>query len=112
MHPCEYVAASKTPSARRVSTAATVGARACAIVFNYRETGVWADLKRQKQETSRRTAHGTGNWRYRAGFRSADDGRQNPLPRLDHGKLGRAVLASQGFHPRVHDRAWLHGEGQ
>src|SRR5579862_5904259 len=37
-------------------------------------------------------SHGSGNWRHRPGFRSRNDRRQNPLPRLDRQQLGGAVL--------------------
>ena len=49
------------------------------------------------------------DWRYGAGFRGGDDGGQDRLPRLARRVVGGPVLASEGLHPRLHDRARLHG---
>src|ERR1700692_3641156 len=62
--------------------------------------------------SQREVFHGSSDWRYRAGFRSRDDGRQNPLPRLDWRPLDGAVLTSQGFYPGLHHRARHHGAAE
>ena len=56
--------------------------------------------------------NGTENWRHRPGLRSRDDRGPDQLPRLDRRQLGGALLAPQGLHARLHDRARLHGEDQ
>ena len=45
-------------------------------------------------------------------FEAETDGRPDQLPRLDRRLLGGAVLAPEGLHAGVHDRARLHGEDQ
>ena len=75
---------------------------------------VMAEILSRKFGSSPREGgfHGAADWRYRPGFRSRDDRRQNPLPRLDRQQLGRAVLPSQGFHAGLHHRAGHHGAPQ
>src|SRR5262245_44799596 len=54
----------------------------------------------QKEETN-----GAATWRHRARFRGTDDRGADQLPRLDRRFVGRAVLAPEGLHPGLHDRA-------
>ena len=55
---------------------------------------------------------GTYDWRHRARFRGRDHRGPDPLPRLDRRLVGGAVLAPEGLHAGLHDRARLHGEDQ
>ncbi len=48
----------------------------------------------------------------RAGLRGGHQRGPDPLPRLARRLLGGAVLAPQGLHAGLHDRARLHGEDQ
>ena len=45
-------------------------------------------------------------------FRGRHHGRAHQLSRVARRLVGRAVLAPQGLHARLHDRARLHGEAQ
>ena len=55
---------------------------------------------------------GSADWRHGTGLRGGDDGGHDQVPRLDRRLLGGAVLAPEGLHARLHDRARLHGEDQ
>src|SRR3954449_3686212 len=59
-----------------------------------------------------RRANGTANRRHRTGLSGRDDRRPDHLPRLGRRLVGGALLAPEGLHARVHDRARLHGEDQ
>ena len=50
--------------------------------------------------------------RHRTRLRGGDDRGRDQLPRLDRRLVGRAVLAPEGLHAGLHDRARLHGEDQ
>src|SRR5215831_2781358 len=54
----------------------------------------------------------TQDRRYRPGFSGRNYRGTHPLPRLDWGFLGRALLAPERLHPGVHDRARLYGKDQ
>ena len=55
---------------------------------------------------------GTADRRHRTGLRGTDHRRPDQLPRLDRRLVGGALLAPEGLHARLHDRARLHGEDQ
>src|SRR5215813_1537637 len=59
-----------------------------------------------------RLSHGTSDWRRRPRFRGRNHRRQNQIPRLDRRFLGPPVLAPEGFHPGLHDRAWRAGQAE
>ena len=65
-----------------------------------------------RRRVSKEEHHDTRDQRYRPRFRSRDHARQDSFPRLARQFLGRAVLASEGFHPGLHHRARLHGAHQ
>src|SRR5262249_41769061 len=54
--------------------------------------------------------HDVGSRRQRAGFPGGNHRGTDPLPRVDRGLVGGAVLAPEGLHPGLHHRARLHGE--
>src|SRR6185437_14395177 len=56
--------------------------------------------------------NGSSTRRYGTRFHPGFDRRPDPLPRLDRREMGGALLASQGFHPGLHDRARRGGEAQ
>ena len=73
-----------------------------------RQAGIHPAFPIQQAEV----CHGVADRRYGAGFRGANNRRQDPVSRLARQFLGGAVLAPEGFHPGVHDRARHHGAHQ
>ena len=65
------------------------------------------DVSRDEEERD-----GIADRRHGAGLRGRDDRRADQVPRLDRRLVGRALLASEGLHAGLHDRARLHGEDQ
>ena len=56
------------------------------------------------------TNHGTATGRDRTGLRGRHHRGPDQVPRLDRRLVGGAVLAPQGLHAGLHDRARLHGQ--
>ena len=91
-----------------------------------RRDAAWNNGRRTRVQPSRRqglergafpppreeAAHGSDDQRHGAGLHGRLDRRRDQLPRVDRRLVGGALLASQGLHARVHDRARLHGEDQ
>ncbi len=67
-----------------------------------------APAARPRQPTG--VHHVPAHQRHRPRLRSRDHARKDPLPPVDRRQLGGPVLAPEGFHPGLHDRARLHGQ--
>ena len=62
--------------------------------------------------TQERGQHEFADRRYRTRLRGRDHRGHDQFPRLDRRLVGGAVLAPEGLHAGLHDRARLHGQDQ